>query len=225
VLLSELRNQAPGTYHHSIAVGNLASVAAEAISADPLLTRVGGYYHDVGKLSNPTFFMENLPSGDNPHVGLTPQQSIEIIKGHVTHGVEIAKRSRLPESIIKFIREHHGTTMLEFFYYKSMKDDLSRGLPESLFRYVGDKPSGPESALIMIADSVEAISRVVPSMTEEKARAIIEEVIRNKLLDGQFDNVELTAADFRRITEVMVKAIIGTAHQRKGYPELQRSRA
>ncbi|MBN2054602.1 HDIG domain-containing protein [bacterium] len=223
-LMKELLNRAPGSYHHSVATGNLAGLAADAIGANPLRARVGGYFHDIGKLHKPEYFMENITDGGNPHANLSPLRSIDIIKGHVVRGIEIGKKCGLPSCLIAFVAEHHGTTMLESFYYKTMKDDLNKDIPQEFFRYMGQKPGTIESALVMIADSVEAISRVVSQLTEQRAESIIREVIKNKFLDAQFEYVPLTTQDIERITMAMSQALVGLAHKRKRYPDFVKSR-
>ncbi len=223
-LMKILLEKAPGTYHHSVSVGNLAGFAADKVKADALLARVGGYYHDVGKLFKPEYFLENINNKTNPHSKLSPHKSIQIIKSHVTEGAKIGKKYGLPEEIIQFIEEHHGTTMMESFFYKFRRDEMNKEISEEFFRYPGKKPQTKESAIVMVADSVEAISRVLPSITEDKAKNIINEVIRNKYLDGQFDECDITSAELAVVARAITQAVIGTDHRRTKYPQVQYAR-
>jgi len=218
-ILQELFEKAPGTYQHSIAVGNMAAMAALAIGADATLARAGGYFHDIGKLSRPEFFMENRQPADLL-VDSDLNTNLEIIKAHVKHGVEIARSNNLPPAIIDFISQHHGTTTMEFFYYRSMKDDLTSHLPRNFFRYDGALPSSAETAIVMIADSVEAISRVLPPVDEGKSLEIVMDVIHTRFNEGQFDDANLTARDFTRIARALMQTLVGATHSRTAYPKM-----
>jgi hypothetical protein len=218
-LLRKLMIDAPGTYHHSIIVGNLAQAAAEAVGADPLLARVGANYHDIGKLKRPYFFIENQLTADNPHDKLNPSLSSLIITSHVKDGVEIAREYRLPLSIQDFIAQHHGTTLLSYFYKKAGENSGENRLDEAGFRYDGPKPQTREVAIVMLADSVEAAVRSMSRPTPGKIEGLIRQIIKDKLADGQLDESDLTLKDLDRIAAAFSRVLTGIFHTRIEYPE------
>jgi hypothetical protein len=232
-LLRRLLVETPGTYHHSIMVGNLAERAAEAIGADPLLTRVAAYYHDIGKLANPLGFIENQAGADNIHDQLEPEVSAQILKQHVADGIDLAYRGRLPKSLIAFIPQHHGTALMSFFYAKARERaaeslgglSASEGakaaaaIDHRKFRHAGPKPQSREAAILMLADSVEASVRSLSSRDEAAIRAMVGRIIDERLKDGQFDECDLTLRDVERIREAFVAQLLGMYHQRIAYPQ------
>jgi putative nucleotidyltransferase with HDIG domain len=225
-LLRKLMLDAPGTYHHCIIVGNLAEAGAEAVGADSLLARVGANYHDIGKLKRPYFFIENQLTSDNPHDKLSPTLSALIITSHVKDGVEIAKEYRLPDCITDFIVQHHGTSLLSFFYQKALESADEKKPDEASFRYEGPKPKTREAAIVMLADCVEAAVRSLPKPTHGKIEGLIRQIIKNKLSDGQLDECDLTLKDLDKIAVAFSKIMTGIFHTRIEYPdklkELQR---
>jgi len=218
-LLRRLAMEAPGTYHHSIIVGNIAEAAAEAIGADGLFCRVSSLYHDVGKVIRPHFFIENQ-SSENLHNNINPSLSSLIVTSHVKDGVELAEEYRLPPPIIAIIREHHGTCLIKYFYHRavtSSTDEPSPGL-EYQFRYEGPRPQTKESGIIMLADSVEAASRTLEKPTPGRIRDLIERILRDRLSDGQFDECELTFKDLEKIITTMTRSLTSLLHARVEYP-------
>ncbi len=225
-LLRKLMLDAPGTYHHCIIVGNLAEAGAEAVGTDSLLARVGANYHDIGKLKRPYFFIENQLTSDNPHDKLSPTLSALIITSHVKDGVEIAKEYRLPDCITDFIVQHHGTSLLSFFYQKALESADEKKPDEASFRYEGPKPKTREAAIVMLADCVEAAVRSLPKPTHGKIEGLIRQIIKDKLSDGQLDECDLTLKDLDKIAVAFSKIMTGIFHTRIEYPdklkELQR---
>ncbi len=231
-LLRRLLTETPGTYHHSLMVGNLAERAAEAIGADPLLVRVAAYYHDVGKLGNPPVFIENQ-QGENLHDQLDPEDSATILKQHITDGVELAHRARLPLPLISFIPEHHGTLLISYFYAKAREAAAAKhgGLDKAagraaadkvdqrLYRHSGPKPQSREAAVLMLADGVEASVRSLSSRDEATIRAMVGQIISERLTDGQFSECDLTMRDLEHIREAFVRQLLGMYHQRIEYPQ------
>lgn len=213
--------EAPGTYHHSIIVSSLAESAAEAISANPLLTKVSAYYHDIGKLKKPQYFIENQLNSDNRHDKLSPKMSSLIIMSHVKDGCELAAKAKLGRQIINIIRQHHGTSITSFFYDKAKKDkDLSlRSLSENDFRYHGPKPQTKEAGLIMLADVIEASSRTLTNPTPARIKSLVRERIEGIYMDGQLDECELTLSNLNTIAETFTKILTGIFHHRVDYPE------
>jgi len=221
-LLRNLLLQAPGTYHHSIIVGNLAEAAAEAVGANPLLARVSAYYHDIGKARMPEYFIENQQSIANRHEKLSTTMSSLIITSHVKEGVELARSQKLPEPIIEIIREHHGTTLMTYFYEKakSHHDPSNAPLNEDDYRYPGPKPQSRVSALVMLADAVEAASRVLTDPTPARISALVEKITNRIFLDGQLDGCELTLKDLQQIKQTFVYILASIFHKRIDYPGL-----
>jgi len=219
-LLRRLLVETPGTYHHSLMVGNLAERAAEAIGADPLVTRVAAYYHDIGKLANPLAFIENQAGGDNIHDQLDPEVSAGILKQHVADGIDIAYKARLPKALIAYIPQHHGTAIMSYFYARA-KELAGPGVTvdERKFRHAGPKPQTKEAALIMLADSVEASVRSLSSRDEPAIRAMVSRIIEERIADGQFDECDLTLRDIELIREAFVGQLLGMYHSRVAYPQ------
>lgn len=219
-LLKRMTLEIPGTYQHSLVLGNIAESVATAIQANGLFCRVATLYHDIGKLNNPHYFTENQQSGVNIHQLLTPQESAQVIISHVRDGEMIARKYHLPESFIDVIKEHHGTTLVYYFYYKELelKGDPSL-IDEQKFRYPGPKPRSKESAIIMIADSVEAASRSMEDVSEEALEEMVGRVVKDKAEDGQFDNCPLTFEELSIIKKRIVKTLVSTRHVRVKYPE------
>ncbi len=216
-LLKELAIKAPGTYHHSIVVSSLAEAAASEIGANPLIVKVGSYYHDIGKIRKPMYFVENQTDGKNPHDKLKPSISALIIKNHVKYGVEIAKKSRLGNYIIDIIQQHHGTSLIKYFYNKAKENGLDP--KEEDFRYPGPKPQTKEAGIVMIADEVEAASKTLSNPTVSHLRDFVREITNKIFLDGQLDECELTLKDLNKIVDSFVKVLVGIFHHRIEYPE------
>ncbi|HCP15115.1 MAG TPA: phosphohydrolase [Peptococcaceae bacterium] len=219
-LLKELLIKAPGTYNHSILVGNLAESAADTVGADPILVRVGAYYHDIGKLRRPYFFIENQFRESNPHDKLTPSLSALILSAHVKDGIELGKKYKLPQKVMDFIAQHHGTSIMGYFYHKAMEEpgNLEK-VQESDFRYPGPKPQNKETALVMLADSVEAAVRSM-HVTGDKLEFAVKKIIQDKLQDGQLEDSNLTLSDLKHITAAFTQVLIGIYHSRIEYPEI-----
>ncbi|MDK2896684.1 MAG: cyclic-di-AMP phosphodiesterase PgpH [Candidatus Atribacteria bacterium] len=222
-LLKRLLIEAPGTYNHSLMVANLAESAAEAIGANPFLARVGAYYHDVGKLKRPYFFIENQFGGKNIHNRLSPNLSALVIQTHVKDGVEIGRQYGLPVEIVEIIRRHHGTTLLRFFYEKATRGRKDQ-VREEEFRYSGPLPETPEEVLVFMADSVEAAVRSMSSPTPSRVEAMVNNIVQSYLRDGQLDRSSLTMRDLRKITHTFVTVLNGTFHARVAYPALEKSK-
>jgi putative nucleotidyltransferase with HDIG domain len=220
-LLQKLLRGAPGTFSHSMQVGNLAENAAERIGADPLLARVGAYYHDVGKLEHPNYFIENQIWRANPHATLSPALSSRIVKRHVKDGVEIGREWNLPEEVLDMVGQHHGTTRIEYFYRKALEDVIVTGasVRESDFRYPGPRPKSKEAGILMLADSVEATVKSLEKPTPKRIEDIVIDTIHRKLEDGQFDECELTMHEIHEIGEAIREALIGFIGPRIEYPE------
>src|SRR5215469_938367 len=219
-LLRQLAERAPGTYHHSIMVGLLAEAAAEAIGADSLFARVACYYHDIGKMVRPSYFIENQTYMGNRHDGLSPRMSSLVLANHVKQGIELARTYKLPPRIISIIPEHHGTGLMKFFYYKAREssDDPDSSTLEQEFRYPGPKPQGKEAAIIMIADSVEAAARTIKTPTPAKLRNMIDMIIARIRDDGQLDESNITLRELNIVAESFVKVLTGIHHHRIDYP-------
>ena len=216
-LFKEIALEAPGTYHHSIIVGNLAEVGARVIGADPILARVGSYYHDIGKLKKPQYFIENQIGIRNPHDDLKPQMSALVIISHVKDGVEMAKKMKLPNKLVSIIEQHHGTTTIEPFYKKAL--EISSGVNEDTFRYPGPKPKTKESALIMLADTVEAAARSEKNITVTKLQKILKDSIAKKFNDGQLDECPINRQDLEQVKTAFLSILTGVFHPRIEYVE------
>jgi hypothetical protein len=232
-LLRRLLIETPGTYHHSLMVGNLGERAASAVGADPLLVRAAAYYHDIGKLANPLAFIENQASGDNIHDQLDPADSAAILRQHVSDGVDLAHKAGLPKPLIAFIPQHHGTAILGFVYGKA-RDEAARaaggmntaagraaadGVDQRRFRHSGPKPQSREAAILMLSDGVEASVRSLSSRDEATIRAMVDQIINERLSDGQLNECDLTIRDLENIREAFVGQLLGMYHQRIAYPQ------
>ncbi len=218
-LLKEMLQKAPGTYYHSMMVSNLAESAAESVKADALLTRVGAYYHDIGKLKRPYFFSENQLSGDNPHSKLSPNLSSLIIGAHPKDGFEMGKKHKLPEAILDITSQHHGTSMISFFYQQALENCEHEEVPMEKFRYEGPKPQTKEAAIIMLADVVEAGVRSLSKPAGGRVETMIRRMIKEKVDDGQLDECDLTFKEIDLIAQSFVYIMSGIYHSRIEYPE------
>ncbi len=221
-LMRELMQRAPGTYAHSLLAGNLAETAAEAIGADPLLARVGAYYHDVGKLRRPSFFVENLAGGDNPHDETSPSLSALIITAHVREGLELASEHGLPPELVSIIREHHGDSLVSYFYDKAASG--TDPVFEADFRYSGDRPTSREAALVMLADCVEATVRSMERPSGPRIEAAVRRVVDEKVSDGQLRDSSMTLSDIERVVGVYSNIMSRMHHARVDYPDESRRR-
>jgi len=220
-LMRELLVEAPGTYHHSIVVGNLVESAAEAVGVNPLLARVGAYYHDIGKIKMPEYFIENQVIPVSKHDRLAPRMSSLILISHVKEGVELAKKYKLPQPVIDIIQQHHGTSIQTYFYEKAKEmheRDPSVPVTEEDFRYPGPKPKTRVAALILMADAVEAASRVLTDPTPTRVSALVDRIINHCFIDGQLDECELTLKDIREIKTHFVYLLTSMYHKRIDYP-------
>nr|WP_246545713.1 HDIG domain-containing metalloprotein [Pelotalea chapellei] len=219
-LLRELMVRAPGTYHHSVVVGNLVEAAAEAVTANPLLARVAAYYHDIGKMSKPQYFIENQ-SEENRHDKLAPSMSALILISHIKEGTELAKDRRLGQAIVDIIRQHHGTGLIKFFYERARTQAEATGqtVEEKDFRYPGPKPQTREAGIVMLADCVEAASRTLVNPTPDRIQGMVQKIINNIFIDGQLDECELTLKNLHEIARSFNQILIGIFHHRVDYPE------
>lgn len=215
-LLRRLLLEAPGTYHHSIMVANLSETACEAIGANGLLARVGAYYHDIGKTARPHYFIENQLSMSNPHDLIPPRKSAEIIMDHPYDGADMLKKHRLPKEIIDIAKQHHGTTLLKYFYFEAKKQN--KHVEESEFRYPGPKPQTKETAIICICDSVEAAVRSLKEPTKKEIEEIVSAIINDRLMDGQLDESPLTLQEIKKVKDVICETLKGIFHSRIQYP-------
>jgi len=218
-LLRRLSVEAPGTYAHSVAMANLVEAACNRIGANGLLGRVGCYYHDIGKVKNPQYFVENQIPGNNPHDRLKPLQSAQIIKAHVTDGLALAAEADLPDAVAAFIPEHHGTTEITYFLDKAKKIDGNQTRNIEDFTYPGPKPRSMETAISMIADSVEAALRVLEDLTPQKIEEAIHHIVRTKVNAGQLDQAPLTLQQIEQVKQAFLVVLSGMYHNRIDYPE------
>ncbi len=220
-VLRELMVKAPGTYHHSIIVGNLVEAAAESIGANPLLARVSAYYHDIGKAAKPLYFIENQAGEENRHDKLSPSMSALILISHIKEGVELARENRLGQPIIDIIRQHHGTALIKFFYEraKSQAKSNDQVVEEKDFRYPGPKPQTREAGIVMLADCVEAASRTLVNPTSDRIQGLVQKLINNVFIDGQLDECELTLKNLHEIARSFTTILNGIFHHRVEYPE------
>lgn len=224
-VLKTLAAEAPSTYTHSLMMANLSERAVAAIGGDSLLTRVGCLYHDIGKLKNPGFYAENkhLSPENEKMKSLGPQKSAKVIIDHVVDGIEMARAYRLPEKLISFIPEHHGTTTIQYFYHLALDNRANKNIKKEQFQYPGPRPQSKETGVVMIADSLEAASRTVEDPTPEKFKGLIETIINNKLKEDQFDECPLTLKDFKKIKEAFLGVLISSAHVRPKYPSMKQT--
>ncbi len=219
LLLRELSIKAPGTFQHSLQVSNLASDALHAIGGDALLARTGALYHDIGKMENPLYFIENQSSGYNPHDELTYDESARIIIGHVIKGIEMARKARLPEAIIDFIRTHHGTRRVEYFYRLEKKTNPGMEVDQSEFLYHGPIPFSRETAVVMIADSVEAASRSINEPDEQKINDLVDNIVESLMSDNQLINADISLKEINVVKKVIKKRLLNIHHVRIAYPD------
>ncbi len=235
-LLKQMTIEAPGTYHHSLVVATLAETAAEAIDASPVMCRVCSYFHDIGKMKKPAYFVENIGDGQNPHDELTPSMSALIVMAHVKDGVDMAIKHKLNPHIVAVIREHHGTSLIKYFYHRALKlrDEIQAAVDEGKaheedipevkeesFRYAGPRPRTRESAIISLADSVESASRSLQKPTPKKIDELIDNIFRDRLNDGQLDNATLTLADLAKIKKSFAATLRSMMHTRIEYPKIE----
>ena len=216
-LLKNLSEKAPGTFYHSLAVSSLAEAVAIQISGNVMLVRVGALYHDIGKMNNPNYFIENQTSSYNPHVDLDPNDSNEIIKKHISDGIKIAKKNKIPDRVIDFIRTHHGTTMIRFFYDKALK--INANTNELDFRYSGPKPFSKETAVVMMADSIEAASKSLNKPNIKLIEEFVEKIVDKQLMDNQFINCDITLKEIEISKKVFKEKLINIYHLRVEYPD------
>ncbi len=222
-LLQRMVSEAPGTYHHSLIVGNLSETACRAVGANALLARIGAYYHDIGKLQKPEYFSENQTKDVNKHGNLAPTMSRLVIMNHVKEGVELAKKYRLSPSLIDFIQQHHGNSLVYYFYRRALENiEDDQDVKEEGFRYPGPKPDSKETAIVLLADSVEAAVRALRDPAPAKIEELVHKIINNKFIDGQLDECELTLKDLEKISAVFIRLLCGMYHNRTSYPEGER---
>jgi putative nucleotidyltransferase with HDIG domain len=218
-LLKEMVINAPGTYHHSLVVGNLAEAACETIGANSLLARVSSYFHDIGKIEKASYFSENQSSEGSAHDKLSPTMSSLIITNHVKNGVELAQKYKLNRKIIDIIKQHHGSGLVFYFFKRALEKVQVEDIGEQPFRYPGPKPQTREAACVLLADSVEAASRALDDPTPSSIKGLVRKIINNKFIDGQLDECELTLKDLEKIAEVFIHILTGIYHSRVEYPE------
>ena len=216
-LLRTLSEKAPGTFHHSLQVANIAEAAANEVNANALLVRVGALYHDIGKMNNPLYFSENQSTNYNPHHELDPFESSRLILNHISDGIEIAKRNNLPDRIIDFIRTHHGTTPTRYFYHKAKKEN--EDVDKSIFCYPGPKPYSKETAILMMADSVEAASKSLQEPTAEGIASFVQKIIEEQADENQFDEADISLREIELIKKILIEKLINVYHLREVYPE------
>ncbi|MEW6701990.1 MAG: HDIG domain-containing metalloprotein, partial [Bacteroidota bacterium] len=217
-LLKELARAAPGTFNHSITMGTLAETTAEAIGANPILARVGAYYHDIGKTTNPYSFVENQVDSNNIHEKLTPEQSVKLIMAHIEKGVELAENYALPKEVIDFIPMHHGTMVISYFFEKAKEIYGEASLNINDFRYRGPKPNTKETAIVMLADACESTVRSLIGADQQKIENVINNLINSRIDDGQLDDAPLTFKDVKKIKESFLSILVGHHHKRVRYP-------
>jgi cyclic-di-AMP phosphodiesterase PgpH len=222
-LLRQLIMYAPGTYHHSMLVGTLAEAAAEVVGANALLARVGSYYHDIGKMLTPEYFVENQAGHGNKHDRLSPSMSALIIMAHVKDGIKLAKEYKLPQRIIDMIPQHHGTNLIAYFYNKAkeLEDPAVQQVHEGDYRYPGPKPQTREAAIVMLADKVEAASRVLAEPTPQRISGLVQRIVSNIFMDGQLDECDLTLRDLQKIHDGFTRTLIAIYHHRVEYPAIE----
>ena len=215
-LMQRLSLEAPGTYAHTIAIANLADAACRAIGANALLARVGAYYHDIGKIARPQYFVENQPKGRNPHDALKPDASAQIIRNHVREGLELADAYKLPRALRAFITEHHGTGTISYFLDRARQRETDPVAADYI--YPGPLPQTPETAVVMLADGIEAAARVLHEPTPEKVREVVEHIVRQRIDQGQLIDAPLTLRQIEIIKEEFVRVLVGMYHNRIDYP-------
>ncbi|GMB00827.1 HDIG domain-containing metalloprotein [Pelosinus sp. IPA-1] len=218
-LLQRLLLDAPGTYHHSVLVGNLAETAAGSIDADPVTVRVGAYYHDIGKIKRPYFFVENQVVNENPHDKIAPSLSTLIVTSHIKDGVDLCRDYKLPQVIVDIVQQHHGTMLVSYFYKRATENEHSECIIEADFRYEGPRPQSKEAALIMLADACEAAVRSIGKPNVNRIEATVRKIIRERLHDGQLDECNVTLKDLNVIGDVFIRVLSSMFHTRIEYPE------
>jgi len=218
-LLKRMVMEAPGTYHHSLVVGNLAEAACESIGANALLARVSSYFHDIGKLEKASYFSENQSVKKSAHDKLSPSMSSLIITNHVKHGVDLARKHKLNKKIVDIIKQHHGTGLVFYFFKRALEKVPDEEVGEQAFRYPGPKPQTKEAACVLLADSVEAGSRALDDPTPSRIKGLVRKIINNKFIDGQLDECDLTLKNLERIAEVFIHILTGIFHTRVEYPD------
>ncbi|MFA6384455.1 MAG: HDIG domain-containing metalloprotein [Candidatus Omnitrophota bacterium] len=219
-LLHRLMLEAPGTYHHSLIVGNLSEAACSVVGANSLLARIGAYYHDIGKLNKPEYFSENQDMAASKHDTLSPSISKMVIMNHIKEGAELARRHHLNPRIIDFIQHHHGTSLVYYFYRRALERvEDTQDVSEEGFRYPGPKPRTKETAVVLLADSVEAATRSMKSPSPDGIRDLVHKIINNKFIDGQLDDCDLTLKDLEKISQVFIHVLSGIYHTRIMYPD------
>ncbi len=221
-LLKRMLTEAPGTYHHSMIVSNLAEAAADAIGANALLVRVGAYFHDIGKISKPQYFTENQIQTGNKHDHLEPSMSRLVILNHVKEGLELAQEFRLSPKIVEFIPQHHGTSLMHFFYQKAIAESGGQELDENEYRYPGPKPQNKETAIVMLADSAEGATRSLSDHAPHQVEDMVRKVINNKFIDGQLDECNLTLREINTIAITFTRLLSAMYHNRVAYPQTKK---
>ena len=217
-LMKELLSKAPGTYQHSMTVAYLAQSVGEVIGADTLLLRIGAYYHDIGKMMNPKFFIENQFNGENPHDVLEPRESARVIVNHVRHGMRIGQEAGLPKVVVDLSQQHHGTQLMEYFYNIAAKTYPKSTIQEEDFRYAGPKPQTVEAAILMVCDAVEAASRSLEDPNRKKFEKMVRLILVKRIVDGQFAECDLSSRDLSKIVQALVDALEASFHSRIRYP-------
>ncbi len=217
-ILKRMNMDAHGTYHHSMLMGNMVDSVAALVGADPLKARVMAYYHDIGKILQPGYYSENQEPGFNKHEKLTPKMSSLILRSHVKDGVELAREEKLPDLVIDAIQEHHGTTVMAFFYQKALETDSHSSVSKDEFRYPGPRPQSKESAILMLADSVEAACRSLKTPTPHHIRSMVTKLVDVRAQDGELDDSGLTIKDLTEIKRHFITILTGIYHKRIAYP-------
>jgi putative nucleotidyltransferase with HDIG domain len=215
-LLKELSDKAPGTFHHSLQVANLSEACANEINANSLLTRVGALYHDIGKIQKPNFFSENQMGSISPHDELSPEESVKIIISHVTNGITLGKKNKLPDRIVDFIRTHHGTSKVYFFYKKQI--ELNPNSDFKKFTYPGPKPFSKETSIVMMADAIEAASKSLKEPSFEILNEFVHKIINQQMDEGQFINSNITFSEIEMVKKVLIKKLVNIYQLRIEYP-------
>ena len=219
-LLRRLMTEAPGTYGHSVGVGNLAEAAAEATGANALLVRVGAYYHDIGKLKRPAFFIENQAGNGSKHENINPKLSTLVITSHVKEGVELGREAGLPQRILDLIDEHHGRSIVTFFYHQEKKDKKGKAVNDNDFRYNGEKPKSREAGILMLADAMEAASKTVKHPSISRFETLAKHLVQERIDDGQLNESDMTLADMDKVVKSFAATLAGIYHKRVAYPDL-----
>jgi putative nucleotidyltransferase with HDIG domain len=221
-LMQDLLTKTPATYQHTMTVAYLAGVVGQAVGADLALLRIGAYYHDIGKMSDPKLFVENQSRGKNPHDVMPPEESAKLIINHVFYGERLGREMGLPEVVIDFIRQHHGTQLMEYFYSKAVKTGNKDQICREDFRYPGPKPQTIEAAILMIVDAVEAASRSLQMPTRAKLEKMVRLLVMKRVSDGQFDECNLSTRYIARIIQALTNALEASCHARVSYPWQQK---